>query len=162
MGRLAPLIEIDPENGPRYDKIKLIHDYEYVDGLWFWSSHGSGFLGLITDMDRSLMYIEFTEDVYQSAKSSIFDWEDPDVKVVEETRLDYNGYVFYESYFYNNYQKWFGGNYRCAMAGYNDEKHKLIFISMFCDVDYPELETALTDFEFYLKTFYGDFYDFDL
>lgn len=159
VSRLAPLIEIIPAEGPRRDDVSLIYDYDYVEGMWFWGNDAEF---LLTDMDRALMYIVFTEDSYQQAKYSIFDWYNPDPKVDFSTKSTYNGYTFYKSYFDGYYDEFSGGTYTYTMAGYNNDKNMLIFVSMYCVIDYhPELDTALNDFGFYLKTFYGDFYNFD-
>lgn len=156
--RLVPLNGRDIEG--KYKEFTLIYDYDYVNGKWDYDTH---FTNLLTeDLDRYFMYIEFTEDSYPKVKSYIFNWNDVNVKVDYETKSVYNGYTFYKSHFQNNEPEWHGSYYNGAMAGYNDDKRTLVFISMTCIVKlHPELEDALKDFSVFLKTYFGDFYDFN-
>jgi hypothetical protein len=107
------------------------------------------------NMDKTLMYLQYPNVVYEEAKEYILTEMDLDFSV----ERSYNGYVFYMNLAYSPNIIFPS---QSLMAGYNDTANRLVFLGMCCSDDvYPEVNLGLTDFGAYLKTFYGEFYDFD-
>lgn len=107
------------------------------------------------DMDKTLMYLVYSEDIYKESKDYILCEMNLDFSQFKS----YNGYVFY---FNEDFPHKTNFPFDYLMAGYNDTKNTLIFLGMSCERNkYPDLEYGETDFGKYLKIFFGEFYDFD-
>ena len=123
----------------------------YTDGKFYLDTEmNEDYLYLLEKLDRTLMWLSFKEAEYELAKSSILNRVKP---YIQEEKV-YNEYHFMI----------YGYNFpdRCRMTCYNDEKDILIFMVIYCESwKYPDIEYGTTDFGLYLKTFFGDFYDFD-
>lgn len=136
--------------------VTLIDDFEYVGGKFYRYTHASNIF--VEDIDKCLMYIEYTQENYQKAKESVFGDCDNNSEIDYLSEQTYNEYHFFTSY-YDNRDKVEVLN---AMAGYNDDKNRLVFISIYCSTtEYTEADLLDTDFEGYLKSVYGEWYDFD-
>lgn len=135
----------------------FLEEFEYTENKFYRYSNDRAFS--FGDMDKNLMYLEYSDEVYEEAKDFVLTEMDLDLS---DERI-YNGYTFYMNYAHEHND---GPKeifpYRYFMAGYNDAKNRIIFISMDCvQKAYPEAEQGLTDFGWYLQTFFGEFYDFD-
>ena len=153
-----------PLTGRNNEQIKIINDFEYIDGKYYRYHRHHDIFELTYLIDKCLMFITFADDIYQQAKESIFNFEDDFCEVDRNTETIYNGYYFYNSNFNAKYHHFLSYEYVCkvAQAGYNDYKRTLVFTSIYCDVEeYPEIKYIETDFGRYLKSFFGDYYDFD-
>ena len=132
----------------------FMEDFEYVDGDYHWYSDDD----YRKSMDKTLLYLEYSDENYRQAKEFVLTEMDLDFS----TEKSYNGYVFYINLAYANgaYREIFPRQY--TMVGYNDNNSRIIFIGMCCAAnDYPETQYGLTDFGLYLKTFFGEWYNFD-
>lgn len=131
----------------------LLTKFEYGDNKYFrYTNDGAFYFG---DIDKTLMYLEYTDNVYEEAKDYIL----TEMNLDFSKEKSYNGYVFHfnEDFPHRTY---FPHGY--LMAGYNDEKNRLVFLGLTSsEKKYPEFECGKTDFGKYLKIVYGEFYDFD-
>lgn len=126
--------------------------FEYGDNKFYWGAYES-FL-LLDVFDKTLMYLEYSDDVYVEAKNYILTEMDLDLS----QEKSYNGYVLY----FNNDCLRTNFSYVYLIAGYNDSKNRLVFLGLYVSArNHPELECGETDFGKYLKMVYGEFYDFD-
>ena len=127
--------------------------FEYGDNKFYWDTNGS-FFRFLPDIDKTLMYLEYTDDVYEKAKDYIL----TDMNLDFTQEKSYNGYVFH----FNEDFGYIYFPYSYLIAGYNDSKNRLVFLGLYASAKkYPELECGETDFGKYLKMVYGEFYDFD-
>ena len=132
----------------------FLDNFEYSDGKFYYHSDYYGFFGLEAT-EKSLFYLEYTEKNYQTVKEYVLTQMGLDFA----SEKKYNNYIFY---IYPSRQYSYTFPYRYSLAGYNDEKLTFIFIGSTCEKkNYPEVEYGLTDFGLYLKTFFGEWYDFD-
>ena len=126
--------------------------FEYGDNKFYWDNN-EGFFRL-ADIDKTLMYLEYTDDVYEEAKNYILTEMDLDLS----QEKNYNGYIFH----FNNDCLRTNFPYVYLIAGYNDSKNKIVFLGIYASTKkHPELDYGETDFGKYLKMVYGEFYDFD-
>ena len=125
--------------------------FEYGDNKFYWDVYE--FL-LLDIFDKTLMYLEYSDDVYEEAKNYILTEMDLDLS----KERSYNGYIFH----FNKDCRVDDFPYEYLMAGYNDSKNRLVFLGLYAAPEkHPELECGETDFGKYLKIVYGEFYDFD-
>ena len=106
--------------------------------------------------EKTLLYVKYSDDEYEKAKEYIIKQQDLDIF----NDLSFNSYHFYLNQLEVSFLRHFPSSY--IMTGYNDEQNILIFIGMYCsEKSYPEVQYGLTDFGLYLKTFFGEWYNFD-
>ncbi len=129
----------------------FLTSFEYGENKFYCSIY-EPFLFLDV-FDKALMYLEYSDDVYEEAKNYILTEMDLDLS----QEKSYNGYVFH---FNKDHRIIFP--YEYLMAGYNDSKNRLVFLGLCAGIGkHPELECGETDFGKYLQIVYGEFYDFD-
>ena len=127
--------------------------FEYGNNKFYWYTNEKTFS--FGDMDKTLVYLEYADDIYEKAKSYILNYEGIDLS----QEMNYNDYIFH---FNEDFPHPTNFPFGYLMAGYNDTKNTLIFLGMSCaENKYPDLEYGKTDFGKYLKIFFGEFYDFD-
>lgn len=132
---------------------KFLEKFEYSENRFYHYTNERAFS--FGDMDKTLLYLEYDDGIYEKAKEYIL--TEMDLNFTE--KREYNGYVFYlnedlatRTYF----------PYQYLMAGYNDDKNRVIFFGMVCvERLYPDVKYGETDLGLYLKIFFGDWYDFD-
>lgn len=103
-----------------------------------------------------ILYIEYEQNVYYEAKTSMFDG----IKPYDDNRYEYQGFEFYKN---SNYitayvDGIYGDRFPKAftMAGYNDEKRTLMFIGY-----YNSSRTEIEDWGAFIESIYGEYYDFN-
>lgn len=126
--------------------------YEYVQGDFFF--YATAVLNR-DPMDKTLLYVEYSDTNYKEAKEYIMTEMNLNIAEAKE----YNGYTFYLN---NDFEPREIFPFQYTMAGYNDEKNRLIFLGMVCaEKSYPDVQYGETDFGLYLEIFFGEWYDFD-
>ena len=132
----------------------FLTSFEYGDNKFYCYIY-EPFL-FIEVFDKALMYLEYSDDVYEEAKNYILTEMDLDLS----QEKSYNGYIFHFNTGRYNLVTNFPTGY--LMAGYNDSKNRLVFLGIYASTKkHPELDYGETDFGKYLKMVYGEFYDFD-
>ena len=130
----------------------FLTSFEYGENKFYCSIY-EPFLFLDV-FDKALMYLEYSDDVYEEAKNYILTEMDLDLS----KERSYNGYIFH----FNKDCRVDDFPYEYLMAGYNDSKNRLVFLGLYAAPEkHPELECGETDFGKYLQIVYGEFYDFD-
>lgn len=130
----------------------LLEEFDYGENRFYWSSNDRLLPG---DMDKTLLYVEYSDANYEEAKEYIMTEMNLNIAEAKE----YNGYIFYLN---NDFEPREIFPFQYTMAGYNDEKNRLIFLGMVCaEKSYPDVQYGETDFGLYLEIFFGEWYDFD-
>ena len=136
---------------------KYLEKFEYSENRFYHYTNERAFS--FGDMDKTLLYLEYDDGIYEKAKEYIL--TEMDINFTE--RREYSEYVFYINHAFKNvagYLEFFP--YQYLMVGYNDDKNRVIFFGMVCvERLYPDVKYGETDLGLYLKIFFGDWYDFD-
>lgn len=134
----------------------FIEKFEYVDGNYYYDD--SSVIPFYAVCERVLIYIQYEEDVYISAKEFAI----TNLYLSEEITEEYNQYVFY--YSTNNESRNINDDnlpYTFVKFAYNDTKHTLIFMAFDVSVElYDEVDQYLNDWGAFLDKYYGEWYDF--
>ena len=129
----------------------FMEKFEYLGGDFFYYGYDD-FAHWEKGTERALLYLDYSEEVYCDAKACLSDEMNLDM----EQDLVYGGFSFHVNLEHNQFPTFY------TMVGYNDEKHRLMFIGFYAKVEsYPEVEYALTDFGVFLETFFGEYYNFN-
>ena len=98
----------------------FLEEFDYVENKFYRYTNEHGFD--FGDMDKNLIYLGYSDEVYEEAKNYIL--TEMDLNLSDEKI--YNGYTFYMNYAQEHatgHQEIFP--YECNMAGYNDSKIEL-------------------------------------
>ena len=138
----------------------FISDFDYIEGSYhyYYEYWVREIFGSVRQPEISLLVLEYEEDVYLEAKDFML----KNIEAYDDTRYIYGSYCFYENLKFANFQpsrlfpKWF------VMAGYNDNKHILVFLGFENGRNMKEeyrynLEDNWTSF---IDEYYGKYYDF--
>lgn len=126
---------------------KFVEQYSYIDGDLIYDYFGS----LLTEeLDRSLAWISYKDDIYQNAKQDCF---------IEGLQAINNGVELLGFTFYLKPDWHFPSEF--TAFGYNDEENTLVFVGFCCtrDDESEYVSLAETDFGAFLEHFYGEWYD---
>ena len=103
-----------------------------------------------------IMYFEYSDEVYEKAKSYV--WEN--MLLSNKVVASYKNY-----HFWDNYTNGTGGHdfpYRFSRVAYNDERKTLVFIAFDVSVElFSEAALAEEDYGAFLEKYYGEWYSFD-
>jgi len=132
-------------------------DYAHSDGGFYY--YGSSLFG--DENDKSILWLEYTPEVYTEAKASLND-------IIAQSKRSYS-YGDYSFFLHHNFFEDDGGTYPSwfTLAGYNDTTYTLFFLG-FCRfqsdrvMSVEELNALMEpDFGKFLNTFYSEQYNFE-
>ena len=118
-------------------------DYQYYDTGIFGGDY----------YEVAILYLTYSPDIYAQAKKDIIDNTD---FVSDAPEYSYNGYEFYRINIRvdsDDWKNWF------VMNSFNDEKHTIIAMG-FSGEPSNKFQVSQSEWPEFLKTYYGDFYDF--
>ena len=146
--------------------ISFFQEYNYIDGSFYWREDDPLRGTFTTDVrpEIALLYLKYEEDIYYEAKQEMLE----KIKPYNDKFYLYNNYVFYEN---SNYIDVFGANSfpkSFTMACYNDENQTLIFIGLDSGtvagpscLEEKYLEDIESNWEDFIRQYFGQHYDFD-
>ncbi len=129
----------------------FISDYVYTDGGYHYYEDSRFWL---TKPEKSFLWLRYSEDVYLEAKAFMLEKIPNDD---EDHIYPYGDYVFYLN-FDMDFPLWF------TMACYNDTNCTLMFIGFYIFESQDEGKEhkweRISDWENFIDTYYGEYYDF--
>lgn len=140
----------------------FLNKFAYREGNFFWLTTGSVLNN--TEMDRSLIFLKYEENVYWEAKAYAFD----NLILSEEPICEENGY----KHFLNKTPSILRDDSLHHLSGknfphdfltfsYNDEQMILVFLGFsVCSKHYGEVESVADDWPAFLEKYYGEWYSF--
>ena len=155
-------------DSPQYflPSISFLNDFAYTEGGYHWQEDDI-FRGLLTTNVRpeiAILYLKYSEDVYNSAKQTMLE----EIAPYNDKFYEYGNYMFYEnSNEINSDGTRTFPKYKFTMACYNDEKCILIFIGMYSgtlagpsSLDKKYIVDIEGNWEDFIDQYYGEYYDF--
>lgn len=129
---------------------EFLETYRYSDGDFYYQYDEMGFFSNI--LDRAFAWFTYDDEIYQQAKNSCITTDSAALNNGQEV-LGYNFYMRQDW----DFPQWF------SAVGCNDERKTLVFIGFYCSFDFDKKnkDLAKTDFEAFLKEYYGEWYDWD-
>ena len=157
------------ERGAGYSSVEIDRPKEFLPSDSFFSdythSNGGFYLyesSLLGDEnDKSILWLEYTPEVYTEAKASLND-------IINQSKRSYS-YGDYSFFLHHDFNEDDGGPYpdHFTLAGYNDTTYTLFFLgfsrydSRF-NMSVEELNALMEpDFGKFLNTFYSEQYNFE-
>ena len=162
-------------NAPKFftPSFNFLKEYPYVDGTYVWRADGAresrySDIKNATDIfpEITLLVVTYDEQTYFDAKQYMLERIQP----YDDTRYTYGSYVFYENAYYREeFSTGVNGRgfpQKGTVAGYNDEKRILVFLGICtstwlgCCLPDIYLNDIENNWESFIDTYYGQYYDF--